>query len=212
MTTSTRAVEFRVRSHAWPFARERDSWLRARTAGFTLSEVLIASTLSLLVLAGVLTAFLFLGRTGLAAGQYQAMETELRQGLELFSDDVRRATAIRWTSSWQIALDVPASDGATLAITYLFEPAGPTALTGRFYRVDSAGKRRPLVNDVSRDFTFKRYRIDNSGGGETPAANDLETKQLQISLRTLRDAPGGPALTQAAISARYVLRNKTVSR
>lgn len=184
---------------------------RARRA-FTLSEVLIASALSTLVVAGVLTAFLFLGRTGLAAGKYQAMEHELRRGMDLFSDDARRATAVRWTSAWQLAFDLPTATGGPDTVTYQFEPANATALTGRLVRIDGSGKRRVLVNNVSRDFEFKRYRLDGAGGGEAPASNDLETRQVQISLRTLADTPGGPALTQAAISARYLLRNKLSNR
>lgn len=164
------------------------------------------------MLAGVLAAFLFLGRTGLAAGQYQAMENDLRQGLELFASDARRATALTWTSAWRLTFTVPASGGGSETVTYAFEAPNAHSLTGGFYRINAAGARELLVDDVSRDFAFKRYKLELPGGGDNTATNDLETKQLQISLRTLRSTAGGPALTQAAISARYVLRNKSVSR
>ena len=39
---------------------------RVRRGAFTLPEVMISATLSVLVMAGVLSAFLFFGRTGLA--------------------------------------------------------------------------------------------------------------------------------------------------
>ena len=173
---------------------------------------MIASTLSVFVLAGVLGAFLFFGRTGLAAGYYQAMESELRRGLEIFSEDVRMATDIRWTTPWNISLSVPASDGSSHAIAYVFEPVREGALTGNLYRIHEDGRRELLVHDVSSDFTFQRYKLEQPGYVDNTAGNDLETKQLQLNLRTLRVTAGAPASTQAAISARYILRNKRVSR
>lgn len=179
---------------------------------FTLPEVLISSTISIIVMAGVLGAFVFFGRTGLAVGHYQAMENELRHGLEVFSEDVRMATDVRWTDPWQITLSVPAANGSPTSVSYAFEPSGPDALVGDLYRIGPDGRREPLVRDVASDFAFQRYKLEQPGAADNTASNDLETKQLQLNLRTLRLTAGGPASTQAAISARYVLRNKHVSR
>ncbi len=184
----------------------------SRRAAFTLSEVLIASTLSVFVMAGVLGAFIFFGRTGLAIGHYQAMETELRRGMEIFAEDVRTATDIRWTDAWQITLSVPSSEGAAQPVSYVFQPERPGALTGQLYRIAADGRRERLVQDVASDFAFRRYKLEQPGTIDNTAGNDLETKQLQLNLRTLRLTANGPAATQAAISARYVLRNKPVSR
>lgn len=186
--------------------------IRSSRAAFTLSEVLIASTLSVFVMAGVLGAFIFFGQTGLAVGHYQAMENELRRGLEIFSEDVRMATDVRWTDAWRITLTVPAATAAAQSVSYAFEPDRPGALTGQLYRILADGTRERLVRDVSSDFAFQRYKIEQPGITDNTAANDLETKQLQLNLRTLRVTTGGPASTQAAISARYVLRNKHVTR
>lgn len=181
-------------------------------AAFTLPEVMIASTLSIVVLAGVLGAFLFFGRTGLAVGHYQVMETELRRGMEIFAEDVRMATEIRWGSNWEVTLNVSGPDGSTHPVTYAFEPIHEGSLTGSLYRIHEGARRELLVHDVSSDFTFQRYKLEQPGHTDNTAGNDLETKQLQLNLRTLRVTMGGPASTQAAISARYVLRNKRVSR
>lgn len=173
---------------------------------------MIAATLSLLVLSGVLGAFLFFGRTGLAVGHYQEMESELRRGIERFSEDVRMATDIRWTSEWDITLSVPAADGTVNTVAYTFEPTRDGALTGNLYRTPQGGSRDLLVHDVSSDFAFQRYKIEQPGTDDNTAGNDLETKQLQLNLRTLRVTTNGPNSTQAAISARYILRNKRVTR
>jgi len=185
---------------------------RVRRLGFTLPEVMISATLSVLVMAGVLSAFLFFGRTGLAVGQYQTMESELRKSMELFSEDVRMATDLRWSSSWNVTLSIPAADGRIQSVAYVFEPKSTDSLTGSLYRAPAEGPRELLVHDVASDFSFQRYKLEQPGVIDNTAASDLETKQLQLNLRTLRLTTGGPASTQAAISARYVLRNKHVSR
>jgi hypothetical protein len=205
MTTSTHRTD--RRGH--PVSASR---IRRFRAAFTLPEVLIASTLSVVVMAGVLSAFLFFGRTGLAAGHYQEMETELRRSLELFSEDVRMATDIRWGGPWQVTLTVPDHSGALKSVAYVFEPSREGASTGTLHRILEGGSRETLVNDVASDFAFKRYKLEQPGIVDNTAGNDLETKQLQLNLRTLRVTAGGPDSTQAAVSARYILRNKRVSR
>ena len=68
--------------------------------------------------------------------------------------------------------------------------------------------RRILVRDVT-DFAFRRYKVVN--GVDYTAANDLETKQLQITLRAVRSRSTTVDATNAVLSARVVLRNKVVS-
>ena len=172
---------------------------------------MISSTLSLFVMAGVLSAFIFFGRTGLAAGHYQEMESELRHSLELFSKDARLATDIHWNSAWSITLSVPDATNTTQSVTYSYEPSRAGATTGELYRIRPDGIRELLVHDVSSDFAFRRYKLEQPGVTDNTAGNDLETKQIQVNLRTLHVTSGGPASTQAAVSARYILRNKNVS-
>ncbi|HRI81039.1 MAG TPA: prepilin-type N-terminal cleavage/methylation domain-containing protein, partial [Opitutaceae bacterium] len=89
-----------------------------RRRGFTLVEVLIGATLSSFILAGVLSTFLFLGRSGANMQSYSDMESEARRGLELFAQDVRQASAITWNSETSITLTVNAT-----AITYSYDSA-----------------------------------------------------------------------------------------
>lgn len=173
---------------------------------------MIAATLSLMVMAGVLGSFLFFGRTGLAVGHYQQMESELRRGMEQFSEDARLATGIHWTSTWNITLSVPDPRGAAQSVVYTYEPASPGAITGSLYRTADNGPRVLLVREVCSDFAFHRYKIEQPGVADNSAGNDLETKQIQVNLRTLQAAAGRPASTQIAISARYLLRNKRVGQ
>ena len=65
-----------------------------------------------------------------------------------------------------------------------------------------------LVRNVT-EFAFRRYKVVN--GVDFSAANDLETKQIQITLRSVRTGATTVAATNAVLSARVVLRNKSVS-
>lgn len=174
----------------------------------------MAATLSVFVLAGVLSAFLFIGRTGLNASSYSEMEAEARRGLEIFAEDVRMASDVRWNSAQSLTLIRPPGAGSA-ATTYAYDP-DPSSQTYRcFYRTESddasSGERRVLMHDIDPDFSFKRFKLEQSGIVDAAASNDLETKQIQLTLRAVR-ATHGAAASNTVISARYVLRNKRVSR
>jgi prepilin-type N-terminal cleavage/methylation domain-containing protein len=183
---------------------------RARR-GFTLVEVLIATVLSGAILAGILSSFLMMGRSGYNAANYSMMEAEARRALETFSEEARMAKNITWNSSSSITLTVVSSAG-DYTVTYAYDSSssGSTALC--FYRKlgTSSSTATPLilVRNVS-DFSFRRYKVVN--GTDYSAANDLETKQIQITLRAIRTGSTTVAATNAVLSARVVLRNKVVS-
>ncbi|HEY0946579.1 MAG TPA: hypothetical protein VGD81_14975 [Opitutaceae bacterium] len=176
--------------------------------------MLIAATLSVFVLAGVLSAFLFVGRTGFLASSYSDLETEVRRGLDLFADDVRMASGISWNSAQSVTLQLPDAMGGTTRVTYAYDTERNSPTHRCFYRMegDAASRepRRVLVHNAE-DFAFKRYKLEQPGVLDNTAANDLETKQIQITLRAVRQGATTAATTNSVVSARYVLRNKRVS-
>lgn len=184
---------------------------RNRRRGYTLVEVLISATLMAFVLTGILSTFLMLGRTGFNAGSYCIMEAEARRALETFSEEARLASNIVWNSSSSITLTVVTSS-TSYQVTYTYDPSTSGATAQSFYRVlgtaSSTATPLVLVRNVT-DFAFRRYKVVN--GTDFAAANDLETKQIQITLRSIRTGVTAVAATNAVLSARVVLRNKVVS-
>ncbi len=175
-----------------------------RRRGFTLVEVLIGATMSTMILAGVLSTFLFLGRSGVNVQNYNDMEAQARKALEYFAEDVRQASAIVWTDNKTLTLTVNLS-----SIIYSFSATDKT-----FYRRDAVGTKA-LLTGVTQ-FQFKGYTItgveitDLSTTAALAVAGKT-TKQLQISLEAARSNRTVVAATNTVLSARFILRNKIVT-
>jgi len=176
-----------------------------RRRGFTLVELMVSATLSAFVLAGILSTFLFLGRSGANLRNYSDMESQARKALEVFAQDVRQASAITWTASSSVTLVVN-----TVSITYTHSTANNT-----FTRVIGANSQTLITGIAGGSFTFKAFNV---AGTEMPLSTAAErtaasssTKQLQISLEASRSTTTVATATNLVLSARYVLRNKVVT-
>lgn len=174
--------------------------------GLSLVEVLIASSLSSMVLAGVLSTFLFLGRTGANVANYADMESQARTALEQFGQDARQAGGITWNSPHSVTLHVGGVD-----VVYAYD-----STAGTFSRT-VGGTTRVLVDGVTDEFTFTGYTIGGAkvvsdlttADGRT-AANGV-TKQLQIYFKASRTDVTVTRATNTVLSARFILRNKRVT-
>ena len=187
---------------------------RRSVRAFTLSEVMVASGLGVFVLAAILSSFLFIGRSGFGMQSYTRLESETRRGLEMFATDARMASDIHWNNSQSITLTLPTSTSATVLATYAYDSDATSPSNGCFYRLtgdaSSTAPRQILVHAVAPDFAFQRYKLDATGAATT-AANDLETKQVQLTLHARLAGVTVATAMNSAISARYILRNKRVS-
>ena len=178
--------------------------LRRRAAGFTLVELMIGAALSSFILAGVLSTFLFLGRSGANVQNYNDMEAQSRKCLELFAEDVRQANAITWASSTSITLAVNST-----SVTYAYDGAAK-----QFVRTDAVGSRTLLTGLNS--FAFKAYTITGTEIIDFSSASALanagsSTKQLQLVLASMRSHTTVVNATNTVLSARFILRNKRVT-
>lgn len=178
--------------------------------GFTLPEVMIGASLGAIVLAGVLSAFLMLGRSGVNVANYSMSESEIRRGLEDFAQDARMAGNITWNSSTSITLTVP-NNYATSGnkVTYAWDSSGSGSTAGCFYRqpgTASSGAAKTIYVRNVTSFEFMRYnRLDAA------ATTDAETKRIQLSLNVRRTGPTVVAANTSGISASYLLRNKVAN-
>lgn len=175
--------------------------------GFTLVEVIVAMTLSLLILGGVMGSFMMFVRSSIRLANYDEMETQATRALEFLARDARMAQEfnaelgkIVSKSIDEITLKVPQTDGTIKSVVYAFVAADKT-----FVRTVDANPPQTLIsNIVSGSGRFLAY---NLAGQE--AANRFETNQIKITMTASPDTKGLYAsTTKRIISARFVLRNR----
>ena len=180
-----------------------------KTSGFSLVEVMIAGTIGSMVIAGVLSTFLMLGRSGQRLYYYNGMETESRRTLEEFAQDVRMASDCVYNSSTSITLTVVDNYVANSnQVTYTFGDVttGGITIPSCFYRRpgNAASTATPtiLMRSIT-DCAFSRY--DVLGNATT---SDISTKRVELSLRASVTRSTLVASTDNIVSATYLLRNK----
>lgn len=174
---------------------------RRRNAGFSLVEVMVGATLSTAILAAIIAAFLFIGRSGSNIRNYSDMEAQARKALEQFAEDTRQASSVTWTSSDSVTLVV---NSVTVTWSYA---------SGVLNRTDTT--TRKMIDGITT-FGFQAFTIngaaitDFSTTSARVAANG-QTKQIQISLEAARNTQTVTTATNIVLSARFVLRNKRVT-
>ena len=178
--------------------------------GFTLTEVIISSTLCLIVVSGILSTMLLFVRNGYQLSSYSDMEQSSRRVLEAFGMDARMAQSATWNnSSTSISFQVMNGAGtATEAHTYFLDgtdfkrttPDGTTVLMSGVTSFTMSGYR---ISDGSRIFD----PANPSGVQWVIASND--TKQVQLTMVAARTRSTVANSTQKIISARFNLRNKS---
>lgn len=175
---------------------------------FTLVELLIGVTLGTMVLAGVLSTFLMLGRSGANIANYSMMETQSRRALEELSQDIRMAKDVKWNSAQSISVLVPDTyTSVSGPVTYVWFTYALEA--NELYRkpglVASATLKTPLVRRVA-SCEFKRFdRLNNA------TTNPLSIKRLQLTLVVRRKSQTVSSASNTILSASYILRNKLVN-
>ncbi len=179
----------------------------------------------MIVMAGILSAFLLLGRSGMNAANYSMAEAEIRRAIEEFSQDARMASNLTWNSASSITLTlVPPNAYSALPsphtnqVTYAHDNANRV-----FYRLLGTPAAPPppppppfltartdLVRSVSA-LTYYRFKRDDTPITDVSGNHDVETKRIQISMNV---RCGGQTLVDTnttAVMASSILRNKPVN-
>lgn len=175
---------------------------KASRRAFTLPEVIIASTLGTIVLAGVISTFLMLGRSGASIANYSTMEMQSRRAIEELAQDLRMAKDVTWNSSTSITLLIDDNYAASgNEVTYAYDNAAKT-----FYRkpgkASSSNDQTVLIANVP-ECEFKRFdRLDN------PTTWGSDTKRIQLEIKVNTKTVTVADTSNNVISASFILRNK----
>ena len=185
---------------------------RARhSRGFTLVEVLVGATLAAIMMAALLSAFVFLGRSLGRLVNYQTLEAKAREALTYLRADFAQAECVRTATSptaTSLTLVLPAGD-----VTYDYDPAG-----FRLRRRASFGANRDfylLQNPTCTCTAFSFDYFTTTNGDPTSqitagAITPYSVKQIQVSFTLETPGTASPATvaTYVVTSSRFLLRNR----
>ena len=95
---------------------ERQTPRQKRRDGWTLVEIMIASGLGTLILAAVLSTFIYMNRTLSATANYEELDRESRYALDVMTRAIRQCAMLtNWTST---SLAFTNRDGTLLSIAW----------------------------------------------------------------------------------------------
>lgn len=166
--------------------------------GMTLPEVLIALALGGLLLAAAVGSLLFLAKTSKGLGNYQEMNMASRFTLEDFGSDARMAAGVNAASASSVSLEVYDSSGGLTTVSYRYDSdAGTLSRT-------TEGVVDVILKDVD-GLSLIYYNLYGN-----PTTNLLEIKEIQLQAE-MRRSVLSIKNTNEIISARFMMRNRTVS-
>lgn len=168
-----------------------------RRGGFSLLELVIAMSIATLVMMAALSTMRFFGMSTSSLGNYTDMTLQTRVALERFGRDVRAADNASNLSDTSVTVRIPYLSSGQRMVTYALNK------NNRTFTRTQGGNTRVILRDVEEI----RLRYFDSLGRET--SHPVDTKIIQLEGKMSRQ---NLTLhnTNNVISARYMMRNKTV--
>jgi hypothetical protein len=206
-----------------------------RRAGFTLVELLIGATLSAMVMAAVLSSYVYLAKHFVRLTNQQTLETEGRRTLAYFTRDVQMASGIDTTltvSATRCSLTVPATIG-TNTITYYYNSTAISGTTvsdnvtinGSSIAMQREALTRCVYNSITATVTSLTLLRNITSSGLTISYYDasgnvymaytdylpgIKQLMLQFSTQAGQNSNGTQTLVNQVASSRLIVRNKAV--
>jgi len=165
---------------------------------------MMATLITAIVFAGVLSAYIFLGRGLVRQGNEEEMESRSRTTLFYFTQDVSAATSISTYTASQIVLTTPST-----AVTYTYNaaPGSPgIAPSGTLVRTQVPVNQSiptSLLTNLST-FAFNYFTISG-----TAPSSSATVKQIQMAYTAIiGSSVGGAQAHITVVSPRVIMKNK----
>jgi Tfp pilus assembly protein PilW len=199
---------------AYPSRTKDRSCPRSGSGGFTLVEIMMVTLISAFVFAGVLSAYIFLGRGLMRQANEEVLESRSRLALYYLTQDVSAATAVtaenpgtRVTGT-QMTLTTPTSS----SIVYSCDWSGGTS-NGILNRQVGSGPVLKLLTNLT-SISFGYYDITGSSVSvptSAPTYKQFNIKQINLSFTsTAGYANSGAQSNLTVVSPRILMKNKSV--
>jgi prepilin-type N-terminal cleavage/methylation domain-containing protein len=173
---------------------------RRSQQAFTLVEVMVASSISVLVLATVMVSFVVISRSFNALGNYADLDRQSRNTLDVMARDIRQTGGLtNWTST---TLSFTNLDGQ--ALNYFYD----THAQLLSYTNGSTGQSSVLLsNCASLAFSIFQRTPTNGPVSFYTASNAFSAKGILLSFTCLRTNYLGLTDSESSQSASFVIRN-----
>ena len=171
----------------------------AARRGFTIVELVVACSLSAIVFAGILAAYIFIGRNLTRLVNTQQQEVESRRALHLFTADLSAARQLSTASTTAITLTKPTANSTT-TVSYAY-----SAADGTLVRTDGAGAQTLLKGLTSLTITYYNE------GGTVVTGSPQSIKAVELAYAsTAGTSTSGTLARYTTVSPRVLLRNKQI--
>jgi Tfp pilus assembly protein PilE len=179
-------------------------------AGFTIAELVVATTISGIVLASMVGTFLTFAVGARSIGAYTDMSKDSRVVLENFARDMRAAEDVKQATTSTLEVVFPeTSFYSGSSVTYDYDKDAKV-----LFRIeeDSSGKEisNELLLEGVEQFTFSYFDPLAAELSVNTASILLSVKSVQIDAEMLRNISRSEA-TDYIISARFMMRNRPVT-
>jgi Tfp pilus assembly protein PilW len=180
--------------------------------GFTLLEVMLVTAISSFVFAGVLSAYIFLGRSLARQVNEEGLESRARLALYYFTQDIGTATGITacnpgaHTTGTPITLTIAGN-----SVAYYCDWTVTTS--GTLYRQVGSNPRLKLLTNLS-SLSFGYY--DPTGSSVTvptsaPSTPQINIQQVYMAFTTAAGYAASGAQSQfTVVSPTVVMKNKAM--
>lgn len=172
---------------------------KQRRRGFTLAEVMIATTLLAFMLAGLIGSFMFMLRSSVSLGNYADMNRDGSFFLEKFGREIRMTSDVKNMGNTSFIVDIESPSGTeTVEFAYL-------SASNQLIRSSITDGSKEVMLDQIADLTIDYYNIL---GAKTNNINEVKAVQLRVDLS--RDNLKNDN-TDHIISARFNMRNRIIT-
>jgi prepilin-type N-terminal cleavage/methylation domain-containing protein len=181
--------------------------VRRNHSGFTLVELMIGMSLSLMVLTAVLGSYLFMGRNLVRLANQQTLETESRRALLYFAQDVRMASTLSSPSATGVTFTLPTSSSTT-TVAYSYNSSA-----GTLTRTPATGTAQVLLHNL-QSLTINYYNIaGNAITGTDTGVSIPNIRRIALSFTAQAGSSNNGTLTilHQVASPRLSMRNKAWS-
>jgi prepilin-type N-terminal cleavage/methylation domain-containing protein len=176
--------------------------------GFTLVELMVSLSVSLIVVGGVLGAYVFLGRNLGRMVNLQHQQVQSRRALRMFIQDLSTASSLSVGTTSQLTMTKPVSTG-TATVSYAYTAPSPaTDANGTLTRTETLPSASPTTFTILSGLTTFTFNYYNNGGTAITAATQ-SVKTVEFSFASAAGNSNSNTLTTyTSVSPRVVLRNK----